>query len=85
MPRYFFHTQDGQFIRDEVGEVLAGDGAARAAALTILGEILRYRGEEFWESECFTVIVTDEDGRTLTKLMTFAEPPSVDGENSACN
>ena len=62
MPRYFFHTQNGDRIRDDQGEELADADAARNEALTVLGEILRYRGRAFWTTGSFSVIVTDEEG-----------------------
>lgn len=60
MPRFFFHTQDGVCVRDEDGEILKDARAARSEALAVLGEILRYQGEEFFETGKFSVIVTDE-------------------------
>lgn len=68
MPRYFFHTEDGQLIRDEHGEELADMPAVRAEAVTVLGEILRYRGETFWETGDFSVIVTDDQGRPVASV-----------------
>ena len=63
LPRYYFHTQNGDRIRDDQGEELADADAARNEALTVLGEILRYRGRAFWTTGLFSVIVTDaEDG-----------------------
>ncbi|MFT6428225.1 MAG: hypothetical protein ACJAVC_001505, partial [Brevundimonas sp.] len=48
MPRYFFHTQNGDCIRDDQGEELRSVDAAREEAVAVLGEILRYRGASFW-------------------------------------
>ena len=65
MPRYYFHTENGDRIRDYQGEELAGVEAAREEAVTVLGEILRYRGASFWDTGSFSVIVTDDGGRTV--------------------
>lgn len=62
MPRYYFHTQNGDRVRDDQGEELADLNAARNEALTVLGEILRYRGAAFWTTGSFSVIVTDAKG-----------------------
>jgi hypothetical protein len=62
LPRYYFHTQNGDRVRDDQGEELADLDAARNEALTVLGEILRYRGAAFWTTGSFSVIVTDAEG-----------------------
>jgi len=72
MPRYFFHTLDGACIRDEEGEELANVHAARSEALAVFGEILRYQGDEFWETGKFSVIVTDADRRSVVTLTAVA-------------
>jgi hypothetical protein len=41
MPRYFFHTIDGETITDDEGTVLAGLDEARAQAIVFSGEMLR--------------------------------------------
>ena len=61
MPRYFFHTQNGDCIRDDQGEELKSVDAAREEAVAVLGEILRYRGASFWTTRAFSVIVTDAE------------------------
>ena len=77
MPRYYFHTENGDRIRDDQGEELAGGEAAREEAVTVLGEILRYRGASFWDTGSFSVIVTDDGGRTVVCVTAAAseEPP----------
>lgn len=40
MPRYYFHYENNEFMRDEVGQELADDEAARQAALQAAGELL---------------------------------------------
>lgn len=72
MPRYYFHTENGDRIRDDQGEELAGVEAAREEAVTVLGEILRYRGGSFWDTGSFSVIVTDDGGRTVVSITAAA-------------
>ncbi|MCV0414339.1 MAG: hypothetical protein DI552_11775 [Brevundimonas sp.] len=72
MPRYYFHTENGDRIRDDQGEELAGVEAAREEAVTVLGEILRYRGASFWDTGSFSVIVTDDGGRTVVRVTAAA-------------
>lgn len=68
MPRYFFHTQNGDCIRDDQGEELRSVDAAREEAVAVLGEILRYRGASFWTTRAFSVIVTDDEGQTVVSI-----------------
>jgi len=78
MPRYFFNTRDGHCVRDNAGEILADDAAARREGLAVLGEILRYQDESFWNTGEFSVIVLDENARhvvTLTTRATRDDPP----------
>ena len=77
MPRYFFHTQNGDVVRDDQGEELHGVEAAREEAVAVLGEILRYRGAAFWATRRFSVVVTDDAGRTVVSITAAASdtPP----------
>jgi len=79
LPRYYFHTDNGHAVRDDLGEELADADAARQAAVTVLGEILRYRGSAFWTSRRFSVIVTDPDGRTIVSVTAAASDVPPDG------
>lgn len=79
MPRYFFHTQNGDCIRDEQGEELKSIEAAREEAVAVLGEILRYRGASFWTTQAFTVIVTDADGETVVSITASASDTAPEG------
>jgi len=75
MPRYFFHTENGHCSRDVEGEVLADGKAARAEALAVLGEILRYQGDAFFETGAFSVTVTDENRAEVVKLTACVASP----------
>ena len=79
MPRYFFHTQNGDCIRDEQGEELKSLDAAREEAVAVLGEILRYRGSSFWTTRAFSVIVTDAAGETVVSITAAASDAPPDG------
>jgi len=79
LPRYFFHTQNGDCVRDDQGEDLKGVDAAREEAVAVLGEILRYRGASFWDTRAFSVIVTDADGETVVSITASASDAAPDG------
>jgi hypothetical protein len=79
LPRYFFHTQNGDCIRDDQGEELKNVAAAREEAVAVLGEILRYRGASFWTTRAFSVIVTDTEGRTVVSVTASASDQAPEG------
>ncbi len=79
MPRYFFHTQNGDCIRDDQGEELKSIDAAREEAVAVLGEILRYRGASFWTTRAFSVIVTDDEGQTVVSVTASASDQAPEG------
>lgn len=79
MPHFYFHTENGDCIRDDQGEDLPDIDAAREEAVTVLGEILRYRGAAFWETASFSVIVTDADGRTVVSVTATASDAAPEG------
>ncbi|MFN7128387.1 MAG: DUF6894 family protein [Brevundimonas sp.] len=79
MPHFYFHTENGDCIRDDQGEDLADVDAAREEAVAVLGEILRYRGAAFWETASFSVIVTDADGRTVVSVTAKASDAAPEG------
>ncbi|MFN6980454.1 MAG: DUF6894 family protein [Brevundimonas sp.] len=79
MPHFYFHTENGDCIRDDQGEDLPDIDAAREEAVTVLGEILRYRGAAFWETASFSVIVTDADGRTVVSVTAKASDAAPQG------
>jgi hypothetical protein len=79
LPRYFFHTQNGDCIRDDQGEELKSVDAAREEAVAVLGEILRYRGASFWTTRAFSVIVTDTEGRTVVSVTASASDQAPEG------
>lgn len=70
MPRYFFHTRDGHPSLDEIGAEFPDDAAARAEAVTTLGEFFRYGAPDIWRAGDFTLVVQDEGGRIVAVLAT---------------
>lgn len=78
MSRYFFHIDYGELTRDEDGTLFPSHNAARAAAVNLLGELLRDEGDQFWGKPNVTITVADEAGVTLWTL-------TVEGESSGAN
>jgi hypothetical protein len=72
MPTFYFHTEDGEQVTDTEGSELADIAAAEDAAVQILAESLRGNSKLFWESEGFSVTVTDAEGLTLFSLQVSA-------------
>lgn len=72
MPLYYFHTRNGRLTLDERGEAFDDQRAACDEALSVMGEILRDRSIDFWESGAFNVVVTDEHRRPVVTLTATA-------------
>lgn len=68
MPRYFFHVQDGKDIPDEEGLDLSSPKEARNQAVIAAGEMLKDLDGEFWNSQEWTMKVTDPTGSTVCTL-----------------
>jgi hypothetical protein len=68
MPRYYFHVRDGKDMPDEIGTEYTDDNAARAAAVTGTGELLKDLGGEFWNSGEWLMRVVREDGEQICML-----------------
>ena len=72
MPRYFFHVHDGVSFPDDEGTELRDLHAARAAAVTMSGEMLKANTHDFWQGDEWKMDVTDETGMILFTLMFMA-------------
>lgn len=72
MPRYFFDIEDVELRRDEEGEELEGLNAARIAAVTLSGELLRSFPDRFWSVGQWQCSCRDERGLVLFVLHFFA-------------
>lgn len=73
MPRYFFNVHDGQGPAEQDppdidGSLLADPETARAAAVTLAGEMLKDLDGKFWSGADWTMVVTDEQGATVCSL-----------------
>lgn len=78
MARYFFHTENGDRHTDENGLELPDLAAVRREAIKSLSEMIKNRGERFWERNSFRLIVTDEKGLILYVLdVNGVEAPAV--------
>lgn len=65
VPRYYFHTEDGERLCDPDGTQLSGIEAAKKEAVRCLSERLDNDPRELWETGAWRVIVQDEKGLTL--------------------
>lgn len=63
MIRFYFHTEDGQPLRDTEGTEFVHLAAAQIEAVRLMGDLLRERPREFWRDRALKVIVTDGSGR----------------------
>ena len=72
MPRFYFHTEDGELLLDRDGADLPDLDAAKDAAVQIMSESLRGNSRLFWDTEGYRVIVTDAQDLTLFSLQVSA-------------
>jgi hypothetical protein len=72
MPRYFFHTRNGEEFPDEEGTELADDDAARAEAIVTAGSVLRDLGRKFWSGQDWSMHVVSETGEIVCELLLTA-------------
>jgi hypothetical protein len=78
MERFFFNVVDGRNYPDDHGTELSSLTAARVEAVKVLVQVLSARPQDFWETGCFSVTVTDRTGLTLFSIMVSnADAPSV--------
>lgn len=68
MPRYFFHTLDGQRYPDEEGTELPDLVSARRRATRVLAELLKEQPDDFLGAGHLQVLVTDEQGRPVSRV-----------------
>ena len=65
MPRFFFHTEDGECFPDDEGVVLATIADAKRVAVQVLCDALKGRPQELWHTGAFRLICQNEDHLTL--------------------
>jgi hypothetical protein len=68
MPRYFFNTVDGRRYADEEGAELPDMAAVRAKATRLIGELLKERPQELWDTGRLRLEVVDESGINVLVL-----------------
>ncbi len=68
MPRYFFNLEGLPNPDDEEGTDLTGPEQARAAAVTLAGEMLQDVDGAFWDGPEWRLHVTDDEGATVCTL-----------------
>ena len=72
MPRYFFSTANGHYLRDEEGDMLSDDDAARDMAVDILSEILPSQRRQLGEGGRYSIVVTSEDRAEIYEITATA-------------
>lgn len=73
MPRYFFSTANGHRIKDDEGDVLPDDAAARHMAINILSEVLPSQREQLGDGGRYSVIVADEQANPVYEITATAK------------
>ncbi|EYD77728.1 hypothetical protein Rumeso_00686 [Rubellimicrobium mesophilum DSM 19309] len=68
MPRYFFNIEGGPYAESADGTDLKGPEEARAAAVTLAGEMLKGIDGQFWGEPEWRLHVTDQQGATACTL-----------------
>ena len=78
MPAFFFHLENGDHTRDEVGTDLATLHDARCHAVRMMAEVLCNAPERYWEHEEYKVTVEDISGLLLfTVEISSTDSPAV--------
>ncbi len=75
MPRYYFHTEDGQCYPDDEGTELSDLNAARDEAARILGQMLRDDPNTLWQTRELRLIAETEDHKTAFLIDIKAQDP----------
>jgi hypothetical protein len=70
MARYFFNTEDGVLYADEDGVELPDLDAARSQAARIMGELLKEKPAELFDTGHLRVEVIDQTGAIVLILET---------------
>lgn len=73
MARYYFHVVDGDVSVDTEGTELLNLEAARSAAISAAGEILKEAGLKGWQGVEWQMHIADSNNKTLLKLVFSAQ------------
>lgn len=76
MPRYTFAYSDLPPDADPITAVLVDAEAARGAAITAMGEIMRDIGPRFWRSPDWALVVTNEAGVVVGRVQVLGTTDS---------
>lgn len=68
MPKYFFNTVDGRRYPDDEGVELPDLDAVRGRATRVVGELLKERAADFWDTGRLRLEVTDDGGTIVLAL-----------------
>lgn len=68
MDRYHFNVDDGVSFKDENGTEFADRAAVKEACVRYLADLLKARGDSFWDHPHWKITVTDANGRALMEL-----------------
>ena len=68
MPRFFFHTRDGERLRDEEGSECANLMEARRSAVALATSLVNDNLDLVLEHSAFEVEVTDVTGQTVFRV-----------------
>ena len=81
MPRYFFHTEDGRTVRDDVGSDLPDLDAARDEGLKLLAGILPTEPIEDGPSQGLRLTIADDMQETLILIRVLVETVEADARS----
>ena len=85
MPRFFFHTADGEVVPDNEGSVCEDFRQARQAAVRLLAHTLSAQPDLLAGDEDFKVHVVDEKGASLfTAVAMVIDSPSTAVAKKPC-
>jgi len=73
MPRYFFNTVDGRRHLDEDGTDLPDQEAVRRKATLVIGELLKERPTDLWDTGRLRLEVADETGEAVLVVEVSAD------------
>lgn len=72
MPTYFFHTEDGVCVLDQVGTGLPDDARAFREAVRLAGAVMHDEPERLWGGRTFRTEVVSETGEPLFTVVVQA-------------
>lgn len=72
MPRYFFHLEHAEDVRDIAGTDLPDLAAAKCEAVQVIARELCAHPQGFWDADTYQVTVSDAGGLTLFMVAMMA-------------